>query len=226
MITVPIVYSWEICTPVVFRFLPDEHVRQFFTDGSLRLSSFSQFKKHNDEQRLDAREGKTFFVHRTQQGGGQTLTAHASHGYNAYVLCGTIRHDEELSKAFGCNSYIRINNPTEFGAKVARHIPGFMVGAEGFCLYQDKKIIERDLGYIDLTQFVDPSSHSEPNKERIRQFINDQMKHYPFFLKDSSYSHQVEYRLVWITSSPVQNFLDIKVPEAIPICTGPNSLTE
>ncbi len=218
--------SWHVCTPTTFRFLPSEYVGQFLADGSLRLSSFSRFKQHRDEQRLDTTEGKTSFVHRTQQGAGQTLFARADHGCNAYVLCATIRYDRELMTAFGCDSYIRINNSTEFGVKVGRHIPGLMGGAEGFCLYQDNKIIERDLGYIDVTQFTDPSAPTQSNRERLDGFINDQMKHYPFFLKHSSYSHQLEYRVLWFTSSPVQDFLDIKVPEAIPFCAGPNSLTE
>lgn len=226
MITVPITYPWHICTPTAFRFLPSEYVERFLVDGSLRLSSFSRFKLHRDEQRLDATEGETCFVHRTQQGGGQTLFARAYHGDNAYVLCATMRCDRNLMAAFGCGSYIRINNPTEFGVRVARHIPGLLVGAEGPCLYQENKIIERDLGYIDISQFTDPSSPSQTNRERRERFINDQMKHYPFFLKHSSYAHQLEYRLLWITSSPVQDFLDIKVPEAIPICVGPNSVTE
>lgn len=226
MITIPITYPWHVCTPVVFRFLPEQYVSQFFQDGSLRLSSFSQFTKHSDEQRLDASEGKTMFISRTKQQGGQTLEAQAVHGHNAYILCGSIRYDEELSGAFGCDSYIRINNPTEFGAKVARHVPGLVAGAEGMCLYQRMKIIERDLGYIDLKQFSDPKAPSKINMERLTRFINDQMKHYPFFLKDSSFSHQVEYRFVWITSSPVQDYLDIKVPEVISVCDRPNSLTE
>jgi hypothetical protein len=226
MITIPITLPWHICTPTVFRFLPAEYVQQFFADGSLRLSSFSQFKQHRDEQRLDLTEGQTCFVHRTERAGGQTFFARAHHGDNAYVLCTTMLYSRELMTAFNCDSYIRINDPTDFGVRVARHIPGFQAGAEGPCLYQDNKVIEHDLGYIDVSQFADPASPSQPNRERLERFINDQMKHYPFFIKHSSYSHQIEYRFVWITSSPTKDFLDVKVPEVISICSKPNSVTE
>lgn len=113
----------------------------------------------------------------------------------------------------------------EFGIRVAR-VPALDAGAEGPCLCQDKKIIERDLGYIDIINFADPADPSKPDRDRLERFIDDQMKHYPFFLKDRSCSHQVEYRLLWITSSLAGEFVDIKVPDAVPFCSRPNSLTE
>jgi hypothetical protein len=223
---VPTPPQWRICTPTIFRFLPSEYVDQFFADGSLRLSSFPRFKQHRDEQRLDATEGKTLFVHRTQQRSGQTIMASAYHGDNAYVLSAAMRCDRSLMTEFQCDSYIRIGDPTRFGQMVARHVPGLLGGAEGPCLYQENKIIECDLGYIDIAQFTDSSSPSQPSKERLERFINDQMKHYPFFLKHNHYSHQIEYRFLWFISGTRQEFLDIKVPEAIPICARPNRLTE
>ena len=59
--------NWKVCTPVTFRLLDSKHVDSFFIDGSLRLSSFSRFHKHSDEQRLDRGEGRTFFVHKTNK---------------------------------------------------------------------------------------------------------------------------------------------------------------
>ncbi|MHB8093825.1 MAG: hypothetical protein ACYDH0_02690 [Candidatus Aminicenantales bacterium] len=226
MITVPIIHPWHICTPVLFRYLPLQYVDEFFKDGSLRLSSFALFKKHQDEQRLDKNEGTVFFVHRSQQGSGQTIEAWGHYGLNAYVLSATMLHNEDLLKSFGCNSYIRINNPTEFGICIAKHVPGLEAGLEGPCLYQGMKIIERDLGFIDITKFKDPADPSKLAKPRLDRFIIDQMKHYPFFLKEKSFSHQAEYRLLWITSSPIDGFIDIKVPEAIPLCSRSSPLTE
>lgn len=227
MITIQISSPWHICTPTLFRYLPATYVGAFFNDGSLRLSSFAVFKKHEDEQRFDDREGRTMFVHVTQQGGGQSLSAWGRHGLNAYVLCATMRHDEALMRNFGCDSYIRINDPTKFAVLLAKHVPGFLVGAEGPCLYQDKRIIERDLGYIDLDKLPrDPSDPTKPDKRAIDRFINDQMQLYPFFLKPRPYANQVEYRLLWVSPAAAEGFLDIKVPEAIPLCSRPNSLTD
>lgn len=226
MITLPISYPWHVCTPTIFRYLNAEHVDAFFSDGSLRLSSFARFKTHADEQRMDAKEGEVHFVHRTNQNGGQTLYAKSFHGTKAFVLCATMRHDNALMADFGCDSYIRIENPTEFGARVARHIPGLQAGAEGPCLYQNKKFIERDLGYLDTKLFADPADPSKPNVEAISRILNDQMRHWPLFLKERSFASQAEYRLLWLTSADIDGYVDIKVPEAIPLCSRPSELTQ
>lgn len=225
-IKLPLVTDWNICTPTLFRFLESRYVDQFFIDGTLRLSSFSQFHKHQDEQRLDVREGKTMFVHRTSQGGGQTIEAWTTHGLNAYVLSTTMRYDEELLKAFHCNSYIRINDSTNFGMAIARQVPSLIAAFEGPCLYQDKKIIEKDLGFVDMNQFRDSKNPASVRKDLLNSFIVSQMQHLPLFLKDKSYAHQTEYRFVWITREGASDYLDIKVPDAIGLCDKPNALTQ
>jgi hypothetical protein len=215
---------WNVCSPTLFRFLEKDFADAFFTDGSLRLSSFARFKKHSDEQRLDINEGKTFFVHRTEEGGGQTITAWATHGLNSYVLSTAMRFDHELMEAFECDSYIRINNPTKFGMAIAQKIPGLISAFEGPCLYQSKKIIEKDLGYIDPKNFKAPNN--EDLDKRLTNYILQKMEHYPLFLKEKSYSHQMEYRFVWIIEGPTYDYLDIKVPEAIQFCSKPSELSE
>jgi hypothetical protein len=217
---------WVVTTPTLFRYLPSKHVDEFFNDGSLRLSSFSMFKQHEDEQRLDKKEGETLFVHRTQEGGGQTIAAKAYHGLNAYALSASIQCDKTLMTTFGCDSYIRINDPTGFGHCVSNHLPDYIGGAEGLCLYQDNKIIERDLGYVDPLPYLYPNNTRKRREKLISKFVNDQMGHFPFFLKDRFFSHQFEYRLVWVTSGQVSGYLDLKVPEAIRYCSRPNAITE
>jgi hypothetical protein len=232
VINVPIVYPWFpftcpwfICTPTLFRYLPSRYVDAFFEDGSLRLSSFAEFKRHKDEERLDPKEGEVSFFHTTEERGGQTLFARMNHGHDAYVVSAAMRHDKELMRSFGCDSYIRINDPTQFGTLVAQHIPGFRAGAEGPCLYQGMKIMQRDLGYLDSARLSDPKNPDQEDEKVVERLVNEQTKHYPLFMKDQRYAHQVEYRLLWITFSDVEGFLDIKVPEAIPLCSRPDPLT-
>ena len=221
MIKLPIITDWNICTPTLFRFLDKKYADAFFTDGSIRLSSFSQFHNHIDEQMLDKQEGKAMFVHRTNQGGGQTIEVFARYGTNAYILSTSMRYDTELMKAFNSDSYIRINDSTNFGIAISRYIQGLTSAFEGPCLYQSNKIIERDLGYIDITKFRD-----KVKKNLLDEFVNSQMQHYPLFLKDKPYAHQSEYRFVWIIRDKTYDYIDIKVPEAIKFCQQPNSLTE
>jgi hypothetical protein len=226
MITLQFTTPWHLCSPVLYRYLPSKFADAFFSDGSLRLSSFKQFHQHADEQRLDRNEGRTMFVHQTSEGGGQSLRAWARHGHNAFVLCAATHYDREQMSLFGCDSYIRIDNPTAFGQAVARHIPGLNAGAEGLCLYQDKKIIERNLGFVNMANFIIPGTGNQVDKEKLEQFINNAMGHLPFFLKDNSFVNQCEYRLLWLVSTDVPLFLDLKVPEAIQFCSKPNTLTE
>lgn len=226
MIKLQIGTDWNICTPNLFRFLEQEHVDSFFDDGSLRISSFSQFHKHENEQRLDKGEGRTFFVHRTNQGGGQTINCWATHGTRAYILCAAMRFDDDLMKSFGCSSYFRITDTTKFGIAVARHIPGLIAGFEGPCLYQEKKIVEQDLGYINIDDFKDEKTGGKISMPALNDFLVSKMEHDPLFLKDKSFSHQVEYRYVWIVRNRESDFIDIKVPEAIQFCERPNELTE
>jgi len=134
--------------------------------------------------------------------------------------------DEALIKSFECNSYFRITDTTKFGIAVARHIPGLVAGFEGPCLYQDKKIVEQDLGYINLDDFRNERTEGKISIPALNDFLNSRMQHYPMFLKDKSFSHQVEYRYVWIVRKKESDFIDIKVPEAIQFCERPNELTE
>lgn len=226
MITLPLSTNWNVCTPDLFRYLPKKYVDSFFNDGSLRLSSFSQFHRHEDEERLDQHEGDTLFVHRTGQNGGQTITAKAMHGLHAYVLCAAMRHDEALRQSFGCDSYFRVSNSTAFGMEIARSIPNLVASFEGPCLYQVNKIIEKDLGYIEMEKFSVEGNPNQVDDLLLSKFINEQLGHYPLFLKDRSYAHQCEYRFVWMVKEKIADFLDLKVPNARIYCTPPRQLAD
>jgi len=210
MIRIPITKTWNISKPTVYRYLPKKYVDSFFKDGSLRLSSFKQFKKHNNEQKLDGKEGEINFIHRNNSGAGQTIQVWSRHGLNSYLLCGTTVYDEDMMKEFQCDSYIRINDITNFAIAISNHIPAFVEGAEGICDYKNKRIVEKDLGVIDLNRF---KSEGEVNR-----FLLEKMKFFPCFLKEKKYAKQSEYRLIWHINQEVNDYIDIKVPEARQFC--------
>ena len=242
MFKIPILLAeWNICPPTLFRFMDSKYVDAFFKDGSLRISSFSSFYKHKDEQRMDKGEGKSFFVHTTKQGGGQSLTVWTAQGTNAYILSTTMRYDQDFFSLFNTDSYFRINNSSAFGMAIAKHIPNIIAGHEGACLYQEKKIIHKDLGYIDLNQFRDPNNPQPvidqekipydglplpSNNRLLKEYIFSKIGHYAMFLKDKRFAHQSEYRFIWAIKDDAQNYLDIKVPEAIQFCEKPNPATQ
>jgi hypothetical protein len=121
-------------------------------------------------------------------------------------------------ESFGCDSYLRIDDITEFGLRIARHIPGLVGGAEGPCLYMQTKVIEKDLGYIDLSRFKAPDG-DKVDQGRVSGFINEQMGHLPFFLKHRNFSNQSEYRLLWFTAASIADYIDVQVPEARDVCS-------
>jgi len=164
-------------------------------------------------------------MHRTDDGGGQTIAARAVLGQNAYVLCGSTHHDPQLMKAFDCDSYIRIENPMAFGQAVARRISGFSGGAEGLCLYQNVRGIERDLGFDDVMRTA-PDGTATYDRELLLGTIAGAADHVPLFLKQKSFAHQAEYRLLWFTDGVVPPYLSIKVPDARQFCSPANERTE
>jgi len=224
VITIPIISNWNICTPIVYRYLLSQFVDDFFRDGSIRLSTFERFSKHADEERLDDKEGKTFFVHRTQVNGGQTITAHATHGSRAYILSTSTIMNLELMNIFNSDSYIQINDTTQFGISIFKCLSNAISGFEGFCIYQNNRIIERNLGYINLNLFKRHETSNKLDKKKIDEFINSRMLHYPYFIKRTSFKHQFEYRVVWIVSALQNDFIDLKVPEARRYCSEPSDI--
>jgi hypothetical protein len=210
MFTVPFNLGWHVLQPVMYRLLGREHVERFFADGTLRLSCFTQFHQHTDEQRLDAQEGGPRIQHefRRPDGRPELITSRLMFGRNAYVLCGATVDSPDLAEKFGVDSCIAIQNTTGFANSVAQQIPGLVEGAEGPCIYGT--MFKRDLGVIAI--------EPPPTADQLGQFILNQVRHYPYFVKHSTFAHQLEYRLVWLTDHEVTEPLTVKVPAAIQHC--------
>ena len=214
-------FAWTIATPPLFRYLPEEFVSVFMQSGAIRLSTFAKFRRHTDEQRLDLDEGKSTFLHRTKKNGGQSVVARLNHGMNAYVLSTTMRHSPQLMSEFGCDSFFRINDSTAFGISIAKKLEGVVGGLEGQCIYQTSKVIERDLGFLELPPPVDQPDW-KVDRAAISTLALQQASHFPLLMKHSFYQLQFEYRLVWIMRDEIGEHIDIEVPEAIGYCSGPN----
>lgn len=202
----------------MYRYLPKQYVDAFFKTGALRLSSFQQFSQHVDEQRVDSKEGKTFLIHRTSDGGGQTLTMEVDYGHDAYVLCGSMAPSKELLKAFGCDSAIVITDTKWFGREVSKKVPGFRMGVEGPCSYQFRRIIEKDLGYLDFGPVGPDGKISQINTSALAHAYGQLSAADAYFLKREVHRYQVEYRFIWLTNDPIQPALDIVVPDARRYC--------
>ena len=210
--------QWNQRSPRVYRYLEKEHVDDFFASGRLMLSSFARFATHADEQRLDLKEGKTFLVHRTENNGGQTLVVEMDFGHDAYVLCGSLLPSINLMSRFNTNSGIIIKDVAGFANSVAKALQGFRLGFDGPCSYQNRRIIEQDLGWLDLGPTEETDDISKFNNEVLNQTLSNLVCPDVYFLKHHSYVSQAEWRLVWLVNHDVERNILIEVPDARQFC--------
>jgi hypothetical protein len=195
----------------------------FFKTGELMLSSFSQFRKHPDEQRRDPHEGASIL---DMSFGGQPLSGIAYFGSDAYILSTSMIESNELMRQFpGYDDYFRIGDPLGFASAIAEAIPNFTLGFQGPCLYQSERLVRRE---IQGPPLLDPSASQEfpqENAERLFDAMNHRVfeatKLEPFFFKPLEYAHQAEYRLVWCVSREKEDRSVVKCPDARRFCRRP-----
>lgn len=211
MITIAIQRPWHVKTPPLVRYMDRQYVEEFFDTGRLRLSSFTEFAKHRDEERLDAKEGMTIL---TGIAADQTVFAVTKHGVRSYILCTSAVESPDLQAAFGADGGFRIKDSTAFGVAIASVLPGFVEGLEGHCIYQDERVIEREINSLDLEALQrDPNSLQTVAAHAFRIGGAD-----VFFVKLRKYSAQAEYRFVWNVSYDVTVPLIVECPDARQFC--------
>src|ERR1035437_1276149 len=209
---------WTVLRPRVYRYLEAEYVEAFFKDGSLRLSSFSQFAKHPDEQRKDTAEGTAM---KFGLGSQATIAIVGSTGHNCYVLCGTLHNIESVRTEFKqYDACIAIDDVAAFANAVSLRISFFTSGLEGPTLYQDARMINKNLGDIKAEDIMAQYKNADGTVKIEMIFDAARMLGgvEEFFIKHSQYAKQCEYRLLWAAGQQVEPFIDIKVPEAVKFC--------
>ena len=211
--------EWRIRRPHLYRYLEKQFVDEFFSTGTLRLSSFAHFATHADEQRLDRSEGTGIITHVNSEGEGQTLMAVMGQGQNAYVLCTSLIYSDELASAFATDSGFRINDIFAFANAISRHVPGFSSGIEGPCVYLNQRVLDRDMGHIDIESWRTDASAPDLDMGRMTQALSNMAGDDLYFLKNLKHASQSEYRLLWSTSGQMSPFIDILCPEARQFCT-------
>jgi len=140
------------------------------------------------------------------------------YGHDAYVLCGGMSPSKDLMSGFAVDSAIVICDTTAFAREVAKHIPGFRAGLEGPCSYQYRRIIEKDLGWLDFGTQDETQDVSKMNPESVSRVYEALNTGDAYFPKREKHRHQVEYRFIWLTDKPIKPSLDIAVPDARRYC--------
>jgi hypothetical protein len=194
------------------------YVDQFFEEGTLRLSSFEQFRNHEDEQRGDRGEG---FGLRQGIGQNATIMMVSGRGDDCYVLCGSLLYTAKLQETFpkadGC---FVIDDTVNFANAIARVLLGFKGGLEGPAIYQDDPTIRRDLGAATVDDMFE--RHKNPDGTVSMDMFPEMQARVggteEFFIKHSRFADQAEYRMLWSVSGSAGGFIDLKVPEARQYC--------
>lgn len=206
---------WAILRPTVYRFLEKSYVDEFFEHGRIRLSSFSRFAKHDDEQRHDSSEGKAVSFLTDSE---STVALGAGVGFDSYILCGSTSSAETVASAFS-DSAIVIENTTEFAAAIARALPHYMNGLEGNCTYRSNRVIERRLPQGRIKEMWDTNKQEDGtiNMDILRDVIKP-VSIDLLFLKEEKYAQQLEYRFVW-RCAHIEDYIDLVVPDARRFCS-------
>lgn len=197
-----------------------KYVDDFFQDGSLRISSFQEFAKHPNEKRRDAQEGLGLRQGFSDNNSGSILYVGRS-GIDCYVLCGTLSLTKKVIDNFDdCDCGFVIDDVMEFSAEISRAIPYFNGGLEGGVIYQDDTSIARSLGKETPQEIMEKNRTSENSISfnAINELMAKTGGAEEVFIKHSDFSEENEYRMIWKSSQPINNFLDIKIPEARKFC--------
>ena len=216
MIEIPFVRPWNVRTPILTRYLEQEYVDEFFDSGKLRISSFKAFRKHEDAQRGDTSEGTINSKITTPSGAYGTLLIS---NQEAYVLCASTIENKNMEATFETNSGFRINNSLGFANAVSRYIPGFYEGMEGLCSYRKDTLIQKYDDNLSSLANRMPNNFESPEAgwNETNRYANE-LANEAFFIKHISYSHQGEYRMIWIASGGEKQYIDIICPEALQFC--------
>lgn len=211
----PIHYS-----PMVYRFLDEKYIDDFFNDGSLMLSTYERCKKLEDEKRRDEQEGENTIV-KTE--GTFKVVIKAGIGYNPLLLCTSLYQTDVTREITTSKFCLEIKEPQKFAEAVAQELVRlghYVIDTYiGPCCYSNKTIE----GYGDsasIELFLKESERSKTiNPEFFNQIIGEVAGQHMYFNKPLKFVHENEYRFIWIVNyDPKDKPVFIKVPEATKYC--------
>jgi hypothetical protein len=211
----PTMQRWVLVPPVVYRYMNQQYINEFFSTGRLRLGSFATFKRHEDEERGDLLEGVNLVT-----GSSDVLTVAASlqQGCNSLILSTSMRADESLMRQFNCDGYFRIVDTHLFGQSIARSINGCTDGVEGFCTYKDAHLIRKKIFPTVVASMSAAKTLGALDLQAAAEVTAGLAGIEGFFSKRRQFEHQSEYRLIWNLNREINDCEFVYCPEAIQHC--------
>jgi hypothetical protein len=126
-------------------------------------------------------------------------------------------------KKFNVDGYFKIKDALGFSLAVANAIPGFSQAIQGFCNYQDLRLVHKTISGMSTNEFLSESGTltiGGPMMQRLGEMAGDGAD--LMLLKERfPYQEEAEYRFVWKINKQffqLQNEIDIDCKEAIQFC--------
>lgn len=209
------VINYITVTPYLYRYENTEFIDKFFDEGEIKISSFNQYKKYNDNQLGDKLEGQTFNLGNFEKD-NMHIGTYTSIGSNDYCFCTSTVLDKKLLQTFSRNSVFRIKDPMNFILEITKSLTRVIEVLMGNCIYLDNKMIVKDISNVAMTDLQNEQGSVEFEKiMKVTNLIQGADAH---FIKLRHYQPQSEFRIIWKTDRPVDNGIIIKCPEAIKYC--------
>ena len=219
----------HVTMPEVVRYMDKEFVDEFFNSGTLMLTTFEHCAAHPDKTRADSNEGVTDYSLKNEHvtvSGTDVITN------KNFMFCTSLIESNRLKDRFNTEGHFVITDVMSFFNAVAKQLAGFEGGMLGACIYKDEKLINGSIpnavfpeeGRLAAVRETMSKNHEGPMQDYIDQNINNmsvsiqKSMHEAYFLKETAYYHEAEFRMVWGLDHIVESTIVIKVPEAIQYC--------
>ena len=201
-------------TPILYRFIEEQYVDEFFKTGNLKLTTFENCKKLEDDNRKDTKEGQSELY---GYDGNIKMQIGYGVGSDAIMLCTSLCSEYKDDKGSVCTKYIEIFNVQGLLFAIADQLTknGYAIKSilYGPCFYTKKEF--------------HGAAHSEAFREKLdkEQKIDwDEMMRIAntiggnnmFFQKPVDKRSENEFRLLWIVDNLEKDkdiFVTIQHPE-------------
>lgn len=199
----------------LYRFIEIEYVEDFFSNGSLMLSTFDHCKKLDNLDRRDEKEGNLISV---AFGSGLTLMMKTEYGQNSLVLCTSTSSNNVLpSKTY--EACIVIRDVINFIYALTKRLlkEGYKVHKVicGQCNYNDNSITTN----CNLDTIKADTENNDMQLKNIIQTIESINRNEGYLTKPKNKEFEKEFRIIWLLENPLSSDkIIIEAPELIPFC--------
>jgi hypothetical protein len=202
--------------------MDNKFIDLFFKEGKLRISSFDKFRHYPDEVRGDKSEGTGIIIGKSNKD-EFTFNVMTDACGNGYMLSTSLMHSKDIMAEFETDGVFRIKDPLNFAAAITNSLAGIDQVFIGFCNYQDKRIIEKEIKDLSVNDFTNEQGNvivgGSGMSKRTNEMIGNGID--LMYLKDNKYQMQSEFRFVWTIKQQyfqMNEYLDIDCKEAVQYC--------